>query len=261
MQNFGKIKNTFNTLLVEGIADKTKENKIIFGKFVRAIKESSILKTQFNVYFDIEKKVESNELKSSEFVKESISLLSKFKKEDILAENKKLINILKKHNLVVLDESYPTEQLHKNISNLIFTVKSSKNIDFIVESLEKVITYVKTNISETNEKNWKNDFLPNSFVGSLMVEKFNSKYSDLNEDERKLIKTILESDDKGKELILKESIKECIVLINERLINTNSDEKEALLNVKEALLTMEYTNKTFNGDITRIIELKKAFNE
>lgn len=262
MQNFGKIKNTFNTLLVEGIADKSKENKAIFGQFVRAIKESKILKAQFNVYYDIEKKAEPNELKSSEFVKESISLLGQFKKEDIIAENKKLVAILEKYKINVLEDAYPTGELHENISNLIFTKKTSSSMDSIVESLEKVITHVKQNVVEVKEKTWKNEILPNSFVGNIMMEKFNNKYDDLTGDERGLVKSIVESDENGKKELLKNLTAECMGLINTRLAESDSvAEKEALLNVKEALLTMEYTNEGFIGDVSRIIELKKAFNE
>lgn len=260
MQNFGRIKNTFNHLLVEGITNKTNENKAIFKKFMKAIKESRILKTQFNVYYDIEKKTEPNEMKSAEFVRESISLMNQFSKEDILAENKKLVDILEKHNITIDDNDYPNYELHENINNLILTKRNSKNVNSIVESLGKVINHIKENIVE-DKKIRNNDIMPNSFVGNLMVEKFNERYSELTDKERNVIKRIIESDSTGKKALLQELTTECIDLVNSRLGESNDvTEKEALLNVKEVLLTLEYTEDTFINNVGKIIELKKAFD-
>lgn len=260
MQNFGKIRDTFNNLLVEGIANKTDKNKKIFGKFVRAIKESNILKTQFNLYYDIEKKVESSEIKSAEFVRESISLMGQFSPEKIISENNKLLDILNKHGIPLIEGDYPNCELHENISKVIFTKKNSKTVNTIVESLGKIISYVTTNINEVNN-NWKNDLMPNSFIGDMMVEKFNDRYSGITENEKNVIKRIVESNSSDRKKILHELGDECLQLINSRLSESSElSEKEALLNVKEALLTLEYTDETFIGDVGRIIELKKAFD-
>ena len=78
MQNFGKIKNAFNELLAEGLSSKNPESKLLFKKYIKAIKENEILKTQFLVISNIENKVETNREKATEFVKENLALFSKF---------------------------------------------------------------------------------------------------------------------------------------------------------------------------------------
>lgn len=258
MQNFGKIKNIFNDLLVEGIANKTNENKAVFSKFVKTIRESDILKTQFNIYYDIEKKVEPSEYKSYEFVKESIGLMKKFKRNDIISENQKLIDILK-NNKINYNENkvYPNDNLYENISSLIFK-NNYKGIDGSIEQLGVVVDYVKENSIKVVGSN---DFLPNSFVGNLMVEKFNAKYTELTDDEKSLLKTIVEGNSNDRKKLLENLSNECVGLVNNRLIESNdTTEKEALLNVKEVLLTLEYTDDTFISNIGKIIELKKAFD-
>src|ERR1035437_8833005 len=93
MQNFGKIKNTFNGILVEGMVLKNDTKKQLFQKYVKAIKESDILKTQFLVYNNIENKIEADPSVANFFVLENVKLLWKFKSEDVIKENKKLVSL------------------------------------------------------------------------------------------------------------------------------------------------------------------------
>ena len=78
MNNFGTIKSTYNILLAEGIAKKTSDGKVAFKNYIRTIKESKALRTQFDVYYSIENKIESDKFKASEYVNECISLLDRF---------------------------------------------------------------------------------------------------------------------------------------------------------------------------------------
>jgi hypothetical protein len=49
MQNFGKIKNAFNELVSEGIAAKDIKSQNLFKKYIKAVRESKILKTQLKL--------------------------------------------------------------------------------------------------------------------------------------------------------------------------------------------------------------------
>ena len=95
MQNFGKIKNVFNNLLIEGIVKKDVASKKLFKKYIKAIKESEILKTQFLVYNNIENKIDADSFSANVFVSENIKLLDKYKTSDILKENLILVKLLK----------------------------------------------------------------------------------------------------------------------------------------------------------------------
>jgi len=50
MQNFGKIQNGFNDLLADSLIKENQVNKDLFKKYIKTIKESEILKTQFLIY-------------------------------------------------------------------------------------------------------------------------------------------------------------------------------------------------------------------
>src|SRR5690348_14382600 len=94
MYNFGKIKNIFNTILVEGISKNDSKKKELFKEYVKAIKSDKVLNAQFIVYNNIEKRVDINENKATEFVKANIDILKKFSKKEIIEANTKLAKLL-----------------------------------------------------------------------------------------------------------------------------------------------------------------------
>ena len=79
MKNFGKIKNKFSEVLIESIIKKNDAGKKTFGKFVKMLKENEILKTQYFIYDNIENKYFDNSGDAKDYIKESVSLLSKYK--------------------------------------------------------------------------------------------------------------------------------------------------------------------------------------
>jgi len=257
MQNFGKIKNIFNSLLVEAIATNDTKKKKIFKEYVKSIKGNKILKAQFLIYNNIEGKVETNEHKATEFVKTNIDVLSKYSKDEIREANMSLTKALLMEDKLPL-ESNDFSQLHENITSLIFTDKKPKNVDTIVESLSGVVDYIKKNeVKESVEMN----HLPNSVLSNIAVDKFNDKYSELSENEKSVFKSILESDEDGKKEIYENLSRECIDLVDKNLVESDIDSKEKLLAVKDRLLRLEFISESFISDISKLIELKNDLSE
>lgn len=250
MHNFGKINNAFSEVLIESFIKKDVKKKKVFNAYLKTIKESKILKTQYSVYNNISEKYETNDLKVSEYVKENINLLKKFSNKNIVSENNKIINLIGDKSKFLTKE-YGTKELHENIDNLIMLSKTPKNIDKIVESFEYVCNYIKNNKPVEQETSISES------VGILAINKFNEKYSDINESEYNVIKTIINSDKKEEENVLKNTIRECIDLIDTKLTESDIETKDKLLKVKDKLLRMEYVEETFVSDITKIISLKK----
>lgn len=253
MQNFGKIKNTFNSILVESFVTKKGEtNKTLFKQYIKTIKENEVLKTQFLVYTNIENKIEENELKANLFLQENLNLLNKFSKKEIIEANTKLAEPLMLEN----EEVYDKKELHENLSNLIILKKTSKDIDAIVEATSKVIEYIKNNKLKVVTEKFD---LPNSMLSSIMVDKYNEKYSTLDENEKEILKVLIESTDDEKQIVYTKTIKECISLINEKLKESDLDTREKLLEVKDKLLN-DTTNvaEDFNKNISKLIWLKNS---
>jgi hypothetical protein len=251
MQNFGKIKNAFNGILVESFVGDKESNKNIFKTYIKTIRENEALKTQFLVYNNIENKIEENEFKANLFLQENIALLNKFSKKEILEANKKLAK-----SISIENESYEKQELHENLSELIFLKKSANNIDAIVETTSNIIIHMKNNklklVKEAIE-------LPNSMLSTIMVEKYNERYSSLDENEKEILKVLIESTDDQKQEVYKKTLKECVDLINENLKEADLNAKDKLLQVKEKLLNDNIVvNENFFKNISKLVELKNS---
>jgi len=272
MQNFGKIKNKFNEILVEGVVSENKPNKLLFKKYVKTIKENEILKTQFLIYNNIENKIEENEFKATEFVKANIELLNKYTKKEIAEANLKLsIPIVWEKEIAEAnlklsipivwekDDEYSLKELHENITKLIFTKKTPENVDSIVEATSNIVGFIKNNkikeITEAIE-------LPTSMVSTIMVDKYNEKYSNLSESDKSIVKAIMNSDDIQKKEIYSNTIKECLDLINDKLTESDLETKDRLLRVKEKLLNDKHEiNEDFIPNISKLVELRDNLKE
>ena len=250
MKNFGKIKNTFNEILGEAIANKDVSKKKLFNKYIANLKEDRILKEQFNVYTSIETLIEDNQFKASEKIKLNVDTLKEFKSEDILKSNNKLVELLADKDMT---HSYDNESIHESISKLIF----SDDINQYVDSLNEAIEYVKNN---TVKEVFESAGIPNSILASIVVDKYNNKYASLDESSKKLMRLVFEGPEEDKINMFKVLVKECLDLINDKLDNELAVEdvsiKEGLLSAKENLLAREYKKDTFEKDMVKIINLK-----
>ena len=126
VKNFGQIKECFNDILIESIVTQNTDKNKLFKKYVFLVNENKILKTQFLVYSNIENKVEPDIYKATQFVSESIALLSKYKKKDILEANKKLAENLYSFESEIKTTAYsPGDNLDKvSKVNVVFTLAS-----------------------------------------------------------------------------------------------------------------------------------------
>jgi hypothetical protein len=229
---------------------KDENSKKLFKGYIKNLKENEILKTQFLVYSNIESKVESDLTKATMFVKENIDLFSKYKKKDIIEANKKLVSDL----LFETEYKSEKEELYENISTLIFTDKTPNTIDTIVEATNAVVQYIMNNkkpeVTEAID-------LPISMMTSMMVEKYNQKYSGLDESQKSVLKVLIESTDEEKKELYGNIIKECLELINEKLDTNDLDTKEKLLKVKEKLLNdKQEVNEEFIKNVSKLVELR-----
>jgi len=252
VQNFGKIKNAYNEILVESVVTKDKDKKDLFKSYLKTIKENESLKNQFLVYNVIENKVEINESKAKSFVDECINIISKYNTNDILKANNKLAE-----NIVFeKDSDYDKKELHENITTLIFTPKTTKNIDTILEAKSYVVNYIMNNKEKLVGEGIE---LPNSMLSTIMVDKYNERYADLDESDKEVLKTLIDSDDTKKKEVYSKTIRECIDLIDEKLKESSLDAKDKLLKVKDKLLNDKLeVNEDYTKNISKLVELRSS---
>lgn len=257
MKNFGFIKTIYNDMLSEAISNKDVKKKKIFKTYIKKLKENEVLRTQFLIYKNIESKIEENETRIIEYIKENISLMNRFSKKQILNSNKKLAK-----GVSLKIEAYKNNEvmkkLHENISYLINTQKNAKTIDSIFESVSQISDYIKNN---TKKKITESLGVSNEILTSVVVDKYNEKYMGLSEGSKKLINTILESSNSDKIEFFNKTIKDCLGIVNEQIVDADLSLKESLLSVKENLLNRVFNESTFEVDILKIFQLKKDLNE
>lgn len=259
MKNFGRIKTAFNDLLANSVGrKKDNKNKIIFKDYVKAIRESEILKSQFLVYSNIENMTDDCPSSAVNFISENVNALRKYKPEDIIAENKKLIALSESISRK-LNEPYELYAMHESLSNLICTERTPRNLTDLSNDLKVVVNYAKNNkektISESSE-------LPQSLLLNIVVDKFNDKYDSLDESSKLAVKSVIDSTSEEKNTIYKKLIRESIDLIDMKLIDTTDlISKEKLLKVKDKLLrdNDEIINENeYISSISKIVELKNG---
>jgi hypothetical protein len=261
MGNFGLLRDKINYLVSEAIVLKTNSGKEIFKNYLKLLRENEILKTQFLVYKNIETLCESDETKALLLINENIGLLSNYDKNDIKKANKLLETLVKKYNINPYPNGDNLKELHENISNVIINKKTNKTILPIIESITEILNFVKNNKETKNEKPLFESILPNSVMATILIDRFNNEYSSVTEDEKKIISLLIKNDENENEFIFNETVKQCLLIVNEKLINSDIVLKESLLSAKEILLNKKYSNETFQKDMTKLFDLKNDLKE
>lgn len=253
MQNFGEIKNRFNEILLESVIKKDDSGKKTFGKFIKMLKENEVLKTQYYVYDNIENRYFDNSVDAKDYIRENISLLSKFTKKQIVESNSKLAGMVSFDG----NSDYEGKDLHDHIATLIFTDKTPKTLDTIQESINTLRNHMTAERLDESEVVERVD-LPPSVLTKMVVGRFNSKYDNISEGEKKVLKSILNGSDEDKKTVYTDLVRECIDVIDSRLSESDTDIKEKLLGAKDKLLRMVYNEETYNSDISKIYNLKES---
>ena len=252
MQNFGNINNAFNEILIDGIIKKNTGNKETYQKYLKALKENRVLKTQYLVYNNLESKVESDSTKAMEYVSENISLLQQFTKKEIEKANGEILALLGENNKF-LNVDYTKKELHENINYLISNNKKATNIEKIVESRHTIKDYIiKNEVKEPISES----ITPTKVLIEITTKKFNEKYDLLDETTKLGLKAIIGSSEETQKILYVESVDRCLNLVNEKLKNSETDTKEKLLEVKEKLLKMNYNKEEFSQGVIKLINLE-----
>jgi hypothetical protein len=251
MENFGNIKDTFEKIIIESVITKDEKGKKLFSKYIKMVKEDKNLKNQFLIYKNLQNTKFTNETDAKDFIKENIELLKSLNTTD---SNNKLVSLLKGKSIVKVNE-----ELYKHIDFLVKTKKTPSNINRISES----INFIKDNMLKVEEETITENIevidLPPSVLTKLAVNKLNSKYSDINESEKEIIKSILNGTDEDKSNTFKKIKNECITIINTKLTESSDlDLKDKLLRVKDKLLNMEFDITTYQTDINKVYNLKES---
>ena len=253
MENFGNIKDTFKNLVVESIIKKNEKGKKLFSKFLKTIKENKTLKNQYLIYSNLQNSRLDDGVEAKEFVKENIELLKGLNEGHIVKGNEFFVKLLKGNKIIKENQEF-----YNKISYLVNTEKTPSNI----KKINETINYIVKNMLEKEEVKevvTESVYLPPSVLTKLTVNKFNSRYSNISESEKEIIKTVLNGTSEDKENIFNKIKRECIDGIDTKLNESSDlDLKDKLLKVKDKLLNNSFKIDSFTTDITRLHDLKES---
>jgi len=254
MVNFGIIKDTFNNILSESIIKKKSEDKKLFKQYIKLLKENQILKTQYFIYKNLESKKFNQVVDAKFYIKENIDLLKKLDKKKINKSNKKLLSLLKDKKM-----NEENSKLYDHIDVLINTEKTPTTLDRLRESTNYIKDRMIKENTEVVTEEYESVNLPPSVLTKMAVDRFNSKYSDISEDEKKILKSILNGSEENKKNIYDNLKLECIDLIDNKLQeSTDLGMKDKMLKVKDKLLRMSYNPDHYVDNIDKVYQLKQS---
>ena len=167
---------------------------------------------------------------------------------------------MKKLNTLLEGKEISTENttLYDTINVLVDTKKSPSTLDTIRES----INTIKERMLEREEivKEDKDVVsLPPSVLTQMATSRFNTKYADITEEEKSILKTVLNGSEEDRQTVYNTLKTECIDTIDNKLNeDIDLDLKDKILKVKDKLLRMSYNPDEYVKDIDKVYELKKS---
>ena len=229
MKNFGTIKDTFNSILAEAIIQKDEEGKKLFNQYLKTLKENTELRKQYLIFKNLSTKSFTDAVEAKDYIKENIELLRGLKVESLKKGFEKLETILDGKTL-----NEENSELYSHINTLYSTEKTPSTLDKINDSInyikEDMLKREEVIVEETETVN-----LPPSVLTKMATSRFNSKYANIDESEKGILKVVLNGTEEDKEKLYNDIKTECINSIDTKL-NEDID-----LDLKDKILKVKYS--------------------
>lgn len=170
--------------------DLINESKESASDFLKTVTNSPILSLEFKVFNNIENKVIDNDLAATRYIDNNIKLFETFTIDEINTEHAKLEKFINEN----VDADDYKVKLYNSIAELITESISdyeSIDVDKIHESFTLVLNHIKKEkkVTKLVEEIISNDI--NEDIIEIAIDKFNEKYQDLLEEDKNLIKKLI----------------------------------------------------------------------
>lgn len=235
------------------INENTVSTNTKINEYVKLLNSSQILMLENRVFNNLENKTITNESYAMRYIDKVIKLFDVYTYEDLMLEHEKLNGFIDYNNI---DKTDKRVILYESIYNLITeSVKETEKID--VDKMHESFIYVLNHIMNEN-KNMKNNIsiedheMVNEHVLRIAIDKFNEKYSTLNENEFNLVKTLIKSNYDEKHKIFEEYKKEIF-----NILENIEDIKYAskIFETKSKINEIKNNEENINENIVNLYEL------
>lgn len=250
--NVGYIKD----ILTKKIIYSLNENNDVLNKeitdFIDIISESEILKKEYDLFESLSNNYIPSEIIASRFLDNFISKLNTYSIEDINNEHLKLKKFIDE-NIHIDEKKY---DLYKNVSDLIYeSLKSNNNsnTNLLFEAYTNILKKI-TNDNKNIKKEKQNNNILNENILNIAINKFNKKYSNLNENDILLLKKLFTSNYIEKNKIYDELKNENLNLLNDLLL-TEDYNKNKIKKAIDIIQNIKLTKNNINENIIKLYEL------
>tara|TARA_Y100001938_G_scaffold148371_1_gene231880 strand:+ start:2737 stop:3465 length:729 start_codon:yes stop_codon:yes gene_type:complete len=240
---FGIVKNKLDNILVESFNSKGQFKKI-FHESMSALKSNKTSREFFVIYSQLENKKISDPVKAEKYLNETLDFLKEKKKHLRL---KKLETTLSKFNKFQKKNRNP---LYENLDILIFS-NNALDIEKRIEAKNNILK----SIMEVKKEFVTESKIPNSLLINLSTKKFNEKFSNLTESDKKKFKELFNTDINNLENKMSSLVEEVTGKINTLIKNT--EDKNLLTKLEETRKKI-IESKTSKVSFYKIKQLNKT---
>lgn len=242
-----------NEFITESTVNKNNE---LFKNLHDTINSSPILMKEYSAIDNIENMHIENDVMASKYIDNNMRMFSSFSKKDINEAHNLLKDFINESDVKEIDSS--KVKLYNSIGSLIGeSVDSNGSISKIHKSYEFLINYLKENNSTENDVDVLSDLNENIDIDNVIeiaVDKFNTKFSSLNENDIPLLNNIVYGSKEDKKELFESLKTENIESLKTTETNGVEDKIHEAI---ERLNNMDYTEDNVSESIIKLHNLKQ----
>ena len=244
-----------NSIIENALPTLFAKNKKALSECMKTIMGDKNLKTQFKFINAL--RSYNSDKDATGYINESLDLIRKdLDMKTLKSSNKKLAEVIKKYSMD--DETGLSESENRFNENCSFIIETEKKVGNLMEYTNRMNEMSDYMISNVKEKKDKIDVFK-------MAESVEKKLSKLNESEREFFNDIMgiknKVNDERRKNLFDKIKKGCLESIDKLLHESNDEEKERLLSLKETLLAKDYDKDTVVEDVAKLLEIGSILSE
>ncbi len=238
MNKFGQLKSNLDQMMVQSYGKET--FKTVMKEFKKNILSNKAISEMYFIYNDLSSQKGINKEIANEYVNESFVKLS-----DLISSNQKKIDELYKWVKTNLDGDVDNEY-----SNIDFVVYENKvtNLERILETKKQIKSLLTTTKKEKVQESVN---IPLSSMLKIVTNTFNKEYSNISEDEKKELKSLLSLNKKQISEEIK-SLRESVISKLEGRIEESED-----VELKDKINNTIQRIKESDSDLISLYKLKQ----
>ena len=244
-----------NSIIENALPTLFAKNKKALSECMKTIMGDKNLKTQFKFINAL--RSYNSDKDATGYINESLDLIRKdLDMKTLKSSNKKLAEVIKKYSMD--DETGLSESENRFNENCSYIIETEKKVGNLMEYTNRMNEMSDYMISNVKEKKDKIDVFK-------MAESVEKKLNKLNESEREFFNDILgiknKVNDERRKNLFDKIKKGCLESIDKLLPESNDEEKERLLSLKETLLAKDYDKDTVVEDVAKLLEIGSILSE